>query len=186
MPISRSLCMGILKKEGYGPKRATPVQKLTPADCIRRVAFCREMIERIAKDDDFLPNILFTDENAFQLNGATNSRNDVEWWKENPHREVIRDKRKPPSVMVWQACGILKPIFIEGNITKQTYRTKVVPELAEREVLSRLYFQKDRAPPQNTTPVMEFLNEMFEGKVICKTSPIDWLPNSPDMTPPDL
>ncbi|CAG7722826.1 unnamed protein product [Allacma fusca] len=193
MPISRSSCMRILKKEGYGPKRATPVQKLTPADCIRRVAFCREMIERIAEDDDFLPNILFTDEKVFQLNGATNSRNDVEWWKENPHREVIREKRKQPSIMVWAglwAGGILKPIFIEGNITGKTYlhmlRTKVVPELADREVLTRLYFQHDGATPHHTGPVMEFLNETFEGRVIGKTSPIDWPPNSPDMTPPDF
>ncbi|CAG7823309.1 unnamed protein product [Allacma fusca] len=193
MPISRSSCMRMMKKEGYGPKRAIPVHaELTPAERIRRVAFCREMIDRIAGDAEFLPHILFTDEKVFQLHGATNSRNDVEWWKDNPHREVVRDKRKKVGVMVWAgvwAGGILTPIFIEGSITGAAYlnmlRTKVVPELAERGVLNSLYFQHDGATPHHTPPVMEYINEAFGGRVIGRTSEIDWPTNSPDLTPPD-
>lgn len=50
---------------------------------------------------------------------------------------------------------------------------------------NQYWFQHDGAPPHQTGPVREYLNEKFPNKWIGKNGPIAWPARSPDLTVPD-
>jgi len=48
-----------------------------------------------------------------------------------------------------------------------------------------MYFQNERAPPNYTIRVREFLNEYFPNLWLGRGGPVPWSPRSPDLTPLD-
>lgn len=76
----QSVC--ILKRHKFYPYKMHYVQELLYEDFDRKMKFC-ELIQ--ARGNDFVNNIVFTDEAAFELNGNVNRYNFRYWISENPH-----------------------------------------------------------------------------------------------------
>ena len=52
--------------------------------------------------------------------------------------------------------------------------------------LSKAWFQQDGAPPHTAHALIEFLNELFPGRLIALGSQYEWAPHSPDLNPLDF
>ncbi|ERL90811.1 hypothetical protein D910_08157, partial [Dendroctonus ponderosae] len=64
-----------LNKEKLHPYHYTPVQDLLEEDPLRRIGFCRFMLNADMEDSTFLSRILWTDESNFNREGITNYHN---------------------------------------------------------------------------------------------------------------
>ena len=65
-------------------------------------------------------------------------------------------------------------------------RNVIVPALKQRPDFNKLYFQQDGAPPHYATAVRNLLDETFPDKWIGRRGPIEFPPQSPDITPMDF
>ena len=59
-------------------------------------------------------------------------------------------------------------------------------ETFEQEIVSRVIFMQDGAPPHFSCFVTDVLNERFPDAWIGRGGPIPWLPRSPDLSPLDF
>ena len=60
-------------------------QALRPIDYETRVTFATSQLDLIAANDDFLGNLLFSDESHFHLHGYVDHQNFRYWSAVNPH-----------------------------------------------------------------------------------------------------
>ncbi|GFW09684.1 DUF4817 domain-containing protein [Trichonephila clavipes] len=67
--------------------------ELLPGDSVNRRAFAVWAFQKMAEDDDWLSNLLWTDEAHFTLRGSVNTHNCRIWATENP-RTVVETPRK--------------------------------------------------------------------------------------------
>lgn len=182
-----------LKKYGYHPYKITPTQKLTERHKEERVEFCQTMINRLHQDNDFLKNILWTDEATFSTSGIFNRKNTNFWARQNPHqiREIKVQGRR--SVHVW--CGILNntvigPIIFNENLNGEVYLQYLNNEIEHMledlpiAQYNRIVWQQDGAPPHNIRAVTEVLNDRYQ-LWLGRHGVIHWPANSPDLTPLD-
>ena len=84
-----------------------PVQNSTNAGAsaygLRKVVgFCSKILQ-LADNENFIPNLIITDEADFRLNGEVNKQNCRIWASENP-RKIHEYPLHPLKVTVW--CGI--------------------------------------------------------------------------------
>jgi len=97
-------------------------------------------------------------------------------------------------VKVW--CGLLcnkliGPFVFDNNLTANTYEVFLrndLPGLLEDIPLmrrSQMYFQHDGASPHYTRHLIEYLNESFRNRWLCRGGPVAWTPRLPDLTPHD-
>ena len=120
------------------------------------------------------------------------------WGRENPGTLVELDQQSP-HLTVWCGLttqGIVGPYLFKARgrtvtVTGARYRAmlegKLVPELARQRIpMSRLWFQQDGATPHTTRGVLDYLGEVFPGKVVSKGGKVPWPPRSPDLTPLDF
>lgn len=85
---------------------------------------------------------------------------------------------------------IIKPKFIEGNITSHTYLQFIEEELEQQELLEDLseeereemYFRQDGRPAHGTNSVFDALSMMFPNRWIALRGPCGWPLRSPDLT----
>ena len=59
-------------------------------------------------------------------------------------------------------------------------------ETFEQEIVSRVIFMQDGAPPHFSCFVTDVLNERFPDAWIGRGGPIPWSPRSPDLSPLDF
>jgi len=59
-------------------------------------------------------------------------------------------------------------------------------ETFKQEIVSRVIFMQDRAPPNFSCFVTDILNERFPDAWIGRGGPIPWSPRSPDLSPLDF
>ena len=85
-----------LKTEGYHAYHYTRTQHLNENDPVARVRFCRWAIARHEEDNNFLKNVMFTDECLVTNEGIFNLHNYHYYAQENPH--VTRSRN-------FQVCG---------------------------------------------------------------------------------
>ena len=131
---------------------------------------CQDFIERIEADEQFLSNIIFSDEATFHTSGKVNRHNCRIWGETNP-REVYEHERDSPKVNVWcglSNCRIYGPYFFnERTVTSESYLKMLqdyfVPQLVESQ---RTIFQQDGAPPHFARRVKEFLDQRFPNEWI--------------------
>lgn len=191
--VSKSKIGEVLKKNNFKPYKFLPVQELTPRDRVNRVNFCRTILEMHYMDNNFLRNILWTDESSFSTSGLFNRRNSHVWAAENPKalREIKKQGRQ--TVNVW--CGIIRseivgPFFIENVLTGHTYSQLLLGEIENFldnipiNQRNSLIWQQDGAPPHNARVVVEFLNNRYP-TWIGRNGTIPWPPRSPDLNPLD-
>jgi hypothetical protein len=94
--IARTLNLGhmsvhrVLQDEKLKPFHFTLVQKLEEEDYQRRDEFCQWLLRANEADENFLKNILWTDESLFTREGLFNRHNAHYYAEENPH--VTRDR----------------------------------------------------------------------------------------------
>lgn len=169
--------------------------EIKPADKPKRVDFAVQMLSKIDDDENYLDNILFSDEATFHISGCVNRHNCRIWGNQQPN-EVFQYVRDTPKVNVW--CGLMQDriigpfMFAENTITGTIYldmlEMYVFPQIdeIEREKGIEVTFQQDGAPCHYSLIVQEALNNRFPDRWIGRNGPIMWPPRSPDLTPLDF
>lgn len=146
-------------------------------------------------DDEFLKNILWTDECSFGSDGKVNRHNEHHYAVENPHchKEIHIQGRW--TLNVWMGIlgnQVIGPEFIEGNINGQYYAnfiTNRLNELLEDVPLANrinIIFQQDGHPAHTSRQARRNLDQKFPGRWIGLYGPQEWPPRSPDLSPLDF
>ncbi|UYV78197.1 hypothetical protein LAZ67_16000433 [Cordylochernes scorpioides] len=178
--------------------RMEKLHELKVGDFEKRQEFASWVFRQIDIDENWLLNVLWTDEAQFTLNGEVNTQNSRIWATENP-RNFKEMPLHQPRVIVW--CGftssfIIGPFFFEEingrtfktvSVTGERYvqllREKVIPILQDRQALSEITFMQDGGPPHISRGAKQLLKDTFgEDRVISH----QWPSRSPDLTPCDF
>ena len=139
------------------PYRIHFVQQLTSLDCEKRLSFCSSMLQQFSENDQFLQNILWTDEVHFHLSGAVYSWNTRIWSTSNPY-EIQEQPLHSAKVTVWAGFThdfLLPPCFFEddeGNTVtvnaaryQQVINNHVKLHLTQRRMLKKTWIQQDKS-----------------------------------------
>jgi transposase len=201
--LSKSTIWNVLRtKLKHHPYKISRVQEITKDDTHLRYVFALRAIVIMETEENWLYNILWTDEAHFSISGHVNTKNCVVWADQNPHRLHSRPLFSP-RITVW--CGftsnfILGPYFFEEQrangtvhtvtVTGARYldllQTFIIPQLQQLQVLQETTFQHDGAPPHNTIAVRRFLAEHFGNRIISRNFDFPWPARSPDLNPCDF
>lgn len=187
--IPRSSVHRILRNSCHlYPYKIQLVQELTEADKEVR----REFAAWLLNNSSLIPNILWSDEAYFHLNGDINRHNCRIWSVAKPE-EVLPISLHPQKVCVWMgftAKFSLTPFFFDSTITSDTYltmlREHVRPQISQKRKLSSVVYMQDGAPPHFALSVRDYLcNTFSESRVISRGCLRPWPPRSPDLSPLD-
>lgn len=187
----------VLKQNGYKSFKVAKHQELPQyTDKFRRMEFCEQVMEAANNGNNFIGNILFSDESTFPLRGKHNSGVVRYWSKENKFKSIATRTQYPQSLNVWAGIlgtHIIGPFFINntlnGNRYLQLLENQILPALMQLPNINiqDIYFQQDGCPAHNTLIVRHYLNQHFPERWIGTHShPISWPPRSPDLTPLDF
>ncbi|GFU03451.1 uncharacterized protein TNCV_797501 [Trichonephila clavipes] len=155
----------------------------------------------VSKDDDWLSNLLWTDEAHFTLRGSVNTPNCRIWATENP-RTVVETPLHDEKVTVWvgfTTSTVIGPFFFEemrdsgfvtATVTGERYadmlQNRIIPSLADKHLLERTIFMQDGAPPHIARRVKDLLRKSFgDDRVLSRHFHHAWPPRSPDLSPCD-
>lgn len=191
--ISKSSIHRILKSNKYHPYKVRLVHELSEDDFDRRVEYCELMMTKIENDENFINNVVFSDEASFMLNGTVNRHNCRYWADDNPHWMREAHTQYPEKINVWAGIfrdQIIGPFFIEENLNRNNYHqlllNEVVPAIeAARDENHETWFQQDGAPPHFGINVRTYLDGTFPRRWIGRRGAIEWPARSPDLTPLD-
>ena len=174
------------------------MQKLLPVDKPRRLEWAQRVIElKLKNDENFWQKIIMSDEAHFTLTGTVNKQNCRFYGTENPQiiNEVPLYAQK---VTVW--CGvcadmIIGPFFSEDEagetvtINQERYCDMVsdfLMPIVRDNGMEHFWFQQDGAPPHTARATINFLKQLFPGRLMSKNGDFEWPPRSPDLTAPDF
>jgi len=90
----------ILKKHKYKSYKIEKTNELEENDPIRRMEMCETLLEKSNHDENFVKNILFTDESSFPINGKHNPSVCRIWARSNPHSTYDRGTQRPQKLNV--------------------------------------------------------------------------------------
>ncbi|UYV72345.1 hypothetical protein LAZ67_9002716 [Cordylochernes scorpioides] len=146
-----------------------------------RQEFAAWVFRQIDIEENWLSNVLWTDDAHFSLKGEFNIQNSRIWATENP-RNFTEMPLYQPRVTV--LCGftsfIIGPFFFEKSMEEL-----LKPFLAK--ALSEITFMKDGGPPHISRGAKQLLKDTFgENRVISRHFIYQWPPRSPDLTPCDF
>ncbi|KAF2346462.1 hypothetical protein FHG87_022782 [Trinorchestia longiramus] len=111
LTMSRKSLQRILKEDlKYHPYKIPLTQELQLTDYQKRLDFAQNVLQ-LADDENFITNLIMTDEAHFHLNGEVNKQNCSIWASENP-REIHEHPLHPLQVTVW--CGITSSRIIDS------------------------------------------------------------------------
>lgn len=191
--ISRRSVIRILKREKYHPYKIRLVHELAEEDFDRRLQFCEILMDICNRDNNFVRNMVFSDEATFCLNGTVNRQNCRYWSQTNPHWVQEGHTQHPLKLNVWAGIynsRIIGPFFLEetlnGNRYLELLNTQIIPALEENGQLpNNIWFQQDGAPPHYARDVRAYLDRTFHNRWVGRRGTIEWPPRSPDLTPLD-
>lgn len=196
--IGKSSVSNIFKKVKYHPYKVRLIHELAEDDFDRRTEFCEYMMNQ---NNNFIDNVLFSDEATFYLNGHVNRQNTRYWSDENPHWMQEYHTQRPQKTNVWAGIvrnTIIGPYFFDENLTGALYldflQNTLIPDLIQlfpdiqipTNVDRRIWFQQDGAPPHYAVAVRNFLNTTFPQRWIGRRGPVEWPARSPDLNPLDF
>ena len=197
LTMSRSSLQRILKEDlRYHPYKIQLTQELQLTDYQKRFDFSQKLLQ-LADDENFITNLIMTDEAHFQLNGEVNKQNCRIWASENP-REIHEHPLHPLKVTVW--CGvtssrIIGPYFFEdsdgntetvnGNRYRQMLQEYLFHEMEDMNT-ENIWFQQDGATAHTARETMDMLRTHFPNRVISRFGDVPWPPRSPDLSPPEF
>lgn len=99
--LSTATVQRILSDNSQHAYHYTQVQDLRQGDLPRRLRFCEWLLQRQEEDNNFVNNIIFTDECHFTREGIFNAHNYHEWDEENPEAKRPRGFQVRWSVNLW-------------------------------------------------------------------------------------
>ncbi|XP_057658360.1 uncharacterized protein LOC130895195 [Diorhabda carinulata] len=135
--VSKTAVIKTLHKSKYHPYKMQVLQELYEDDYNRRLEFCERLQAMCLENENFVKNIVFSDEATFNLNGEVNTQNYRYWSDVNPHwmREGHTQYRE--KINVWAGIvgnSIVGPFYIEESLTGERYlqllHNDVLPALA--------------------------------------------------------
>jgi hypothetical protein len=170
------------------PYHFTLLQNIIEEDKEQRVTFANWLMH----NEELIPNLLWSDEANFSVDGIINRHNCVIWSRETSH-EYLTHNLHSPHLCVWMGFSskcLLCPFFFNGTVSGDSYlhmlQTHVIPQLKQHKKKSSTIFQQDGAPPHYSNQVRNYLREQFsDEKVIARGFPNFWPARSPDLTPLD-
>lgn len=188
-PIQR-----ILAQHKMHPFSFISLQGLQEGDDRKRIEFCEFILTKTQENNDFLSQIIWTDEAKFSRDGLFNRRNKHFWAQENPHviRESRHQKKFSFNVFCLISNGEVRFEIYNQNLNSEKYlqilRGLVAAFLEEvpEEIRREYWYQLDGAPGHSSRAVYNLLVEMFEDRWIGNGGPWRWPPRSPDLTPLDF
>lgn len=192
LEMDKTKVFRILKVLKFKPYKIQVLQKINDRDHAKRVFMCETLTDLYRTYPNF--RIIMSDEAAFHINGRVNKHNCRIWGLENP-REFHQHERDSPKVNVWCAVSREKlygPFFFAENTVRGNNYTDMLenffyPQLEQDGILNQnVYFQQDGAPPHYSNIARESVNQQFGNNWIGRSGPIEWAPNSPDLTVPDF
>lgn len=122
----------VLKKHKYHPFSYQLVQHLKPGDYERRVFFCEWLLIKCQENENFLKNVIWSDEAKFTKNGLFNRHNSHYWHYENPH--VIRERQYQEYWSFNVFCAIrnnqiIAVHFYDDNLNGLYFRFKIISHM---------------------------------------------------------
>ena len=193
LELSKTNVHRILKDNKMHPYRLRILHELFDEDLAARRAFSTEMLQVIQNDDDFLNQVLFSDEAVFHLSGEVNRHNCVYWSSDNPSHTTMKPLQSP-KIVVWMGLwsgGLIGPYVFDATVNGESYlemlRDWLLPQLQHIDSFNdgELFFQQDGAPPHWSRAVRDWLDATFPYSWIGRGGPISWPARSPDLTPMD-
>lgn len=185
----------ILKKHGYRSYKVRKCQEIYETDNIRRMEFSEAVMDKVNNDNNFLYNVVFTDESTFPLLARHNPSQVRYWSRENLHKFVTVRTQFPQKLNVWMGIlgeNVIGPFYIEGNLNSVKYldllRHHIVPEIRRLAGarFNNIWFQQDGCSVHNRVTVQHFLNETFPNRLLSGKGTILWPARSPDLAPCDF
>lgn len=187
----------VLHEQQLYPYHVQTVQALQPGDYAPRLVFCRWLRQKNLENDNFVKNILSTDEATFTRNGVTNHHNSHLWADENPRAKKETHYQNNFSVNVWAGIVdnfLIGPFFLPHRLSGAEYLNFLrndLPNLLQEVPLAiqeNMWFLQDGAPPHYSREVRNFLGEQFPERWIGRgaEAPIKWPARSPDLNPLDF
>jgi hypothetical protein len=163
---------------------------------IERIEFCQKFLENVAENEDFLDNILFSDESLFELENIQVNKQNKRFWclkGSQPLETAVTVKQFPKKLMVWfgfTSKFCIGPYFFYENVNATNYQdmlhTFVIPELKKKHKFSSTVFMQDGATPHTAKTVKEYLLSTFGNRVISRGHEFGWPGYSPDLNPLDF
>ncbi|UYV79038.1 hypothetical protein LAZ67_17000831, partial [Cordylochernes scorpioides] len=134
-----------------------------------RQEFAAWVFRRIDIDENWLSNVLWTDDAHFSLNGEFNIQNSRIWATDNPSIFTEMPLYQPRVTVL---CG---------------FTSFIIVQLLREKALSEITFMKDGGPPHISRGAKQLLKDTFcENRVISRHFIYQWPPRSPDLTPCDF
>lgn len=186
----------VMNTEKKHPYHYTSVQGLEEGDPVRRIAFCRFLLNADIEDPHYLKSILWTDESKFSREGITNFHN-LHYWADkgdNPQMKKQTSFQNKFSVNVWMgviAGHVIGPHYLPDNLNGDAYLDFLqndLPPLLENLPINlrhHIIFQNDGCPAHYRLTVRQFLDRTYPDRWIGRSGPILWPARSPDLTPVD-
>ena len=194
MGLSQSSFVRIMRDIKFHPYILIKRQKLRPGDPAQRMAFGGWFLRSIRTENNFLQNLIVSDEAIFSLNSEVNTHNVIQYKKHgegHPEDHYIGHEQGADKVMVWMGLTgeglILGPYFIEGGTDTREYirivRYNVVQRDFRRLNINRreVWWQQDGAPSHTSNQAIRYLQGQFPGKLISKRGDHNWPARSPDL-----
>lgn len=195
LQIPQTSVSRITRKNKFHPYHVELVQSLNDNDFIERQNFCLWARNMEQQENGFFNNVMFTDEATFKKNGKFNTHNFHYYDTQNPHFIRALDHQHRWSLNVWGGVlghRVVGPYFFDDPLNGQTYLDFLQNDFQlylddlPLNVIRRLWFQHDGAPPHNSRIVRDYLNQEFKDRWIGRGGPVPWPARSPDLTKPDF
>lgn len=193
--LSQSRVWRTLHQNRFKPYKIHVSHTLLPGDNLRRLEYCNWLLGRIENDENFLNNIIWTDESKFTNSGMFNRNTEHYWAVENPRQNRARRPQNRFGINVWMGIlgnRLLGPVMYEETLNGERYlnllRTYVSNYLDNNiplNQLQHLWWQQDGAPAHNAAVVSNYLNQEFPNRWIGNRGVIEWPARSPDLSPLD-
>ncbi|GAA48811.1 transposable element Tc3 transposase [Clonorchis sinensis] len=166
------------------PHHFTLIQNITEEDKEQRVTFANWLLD----NEEIVPNILWSDEANFSVDGIINKHNCMIWSRKAPHEYLTHDLHSP-HLCVWKGFSskcLLRPFFFDATVSVDSYlhmlQTHVIPQLKQHKK-SSIVFQQDGAALHCSNQVRTYLREQFsDERVIARGFPNFCPARSPNLT----
>ncbi|EZA59696.1 hypothetical protein X777_16395 [Ooceraea biroi] len=154
------------------------------------------MQQKIARNPQFVAEVLFTDEANFSRNAIVNFHNNHLWCDENPHAILESHFQVQFAFNVWVGIigdFLIGPVFLPLKLNGASYLHFLEDELPLEDIplmlRNRMWFMHDGAPPHFSLTVRQFLNRKFANRWIGRGTQRPnhlWPARSPNLNPVDF
>lgn len=195
MHLPQTRVWKILNRRNYKPYKIHVSHRLLPGDLQRRLTWCHWLREQVNLRENFLNNVIWSDETKFTNCGMFNRNNEHFWSRENPRQNRQIRNQVRFGLNVWAGLldnNIIGPFIYAENLNGAAYLQFLQTEFTnylENLPLARLpfiWFQQDGAPPHNLRAVTDFLHAEFPQQWIGNRGVVQWPARSPDLSPLDF